>query len=310
MIWGEFFFKMLLSVCIAVYRHEPAVLLQQLAQQIEAYAGKVEVLVYDDSADSAAFYWHQTALAQYAWLQILTHTENWGRSRVRNQLLSRAEGEYVWFLDGDVTLPDVLLQTYLNRLQTYPAVYCSGLAVPADAPDNFRNFYSRKVEVKAADLRNKQPYRSFTAANFAMPRDFGKQVAFPANHAGYGHEDTHFGLQLLEATLPVRHFDLPVLHAATDNDAVFVAKTKEATENLAKLLVNDPLFERNRQHLKLIRAWEFARNLGLVFLLMPFASLYEKALRSGKRSLLMLNLFKLVVFERAYSYALAAKRRS
>lgn len=301
---------MLLSVCIAVYRHEPALLLQQLAQQLEAYAGRVEVLVYDDSADAAAFYWHQAAQAQYSWLQVLTHTKNRGRSRVRNQLLSSAKGKYVWFLDGDVTLPDGLLQAYVIRSEGKPAVYCSGLAVPADAPDNFRNFYSRKVEVKAADQRNKQPYRSFTAANFAMPRHFGAQVAFPANHAGYGHEDTHFGLQLLEAQLPIHHFDLPVLHAATDSDAAFVAKTKEATENLAKLFVNDPLFERNRQHLKLIRGWEFARNLGLVFLLMPFAKWYEKAFQSGKRSLLMLNLYKLVVFEKAYLYALAAKRRS
>lgn len=301
---------MLLSVCIAVYRHEPALLLQQLSVQIEAYAGKVEVLIYDDSADAAAFYWHATASAQYPWLQILSHAKNQGRSRVRNELLSSAKGKYVWFLDGDVTLPEGLLQAYVNSLEEQPAVHCSGLAVPADAPDNFRNFYSRKVEVKAADQRNKQPYRSFTAANFAMPRDFGAQVAFPANHAGYGHEDTHFGLQLLEAQLPIRHFDLPVLHAATDSDAAFVAKTKEATENLAKLFVNDPLFERNRQHLKLIRGWEFARNLGLVFLLMPFVQWYEKALRSGKRSLLMLNLYKLVVFEKAYLYALAAKRRS
>lgn len=301
---------MLLSVCIAVYRHEPALLLQQLSQQIEAYAGKVEVVVYDDSADAAAFYWHQAAQVQYSWLQVLTHTENRGRSRVRNQLLASAKGDYVWFLDGDVTLPEGLLQAYVNRLEEQPAVYCSGLAVPADAPDNFRNFYCRNIEVKAANLRNAKPYRSFTAANFAMPRHFGAKVAFPANHAGYGHEDTHFGLQLMEAQLPIRHFDLPVLHAATDSDAAFVAKAKEATENLAKLFVNDPLFERNRQHLKLIRGWEFARNLGLLFLLMPFAKLFEKVLQSGKRSLLMLNLYKLVVFEKAYFNALAVKRRS
>lgn len=301
---------MLLSVLIAVYQHEPAVLLEQLHEQLAAYQGQVEVLVFDDSAIPLAYAWHESYSSKYPWLKIYHHTQNLGRSRARNRLLSLAQGQFVWMLDGDVTLPQGLLKDYVEHLQSAEGVYCSGIAVPESAPDNFRNYYSRKAEVKSAIERNKQPYRSFTAANFAMPRHFVTKVGFPEGHEGYGHEDTHFGLQLLEVPYPVKHFDLPVAHAADDSDAIFIAKTREATLNLAKLFVNDPLFKRHQRYLKLIRSWELARNIGLVFFVVPWVKRLENRLSSGKRSLFWLNIYKLGLFEKAYMVELAAKTRS
>lgn len=302
---------MLLSVLIPVYRHHPASLLQQLADEIATLAlADVEVLVYDDSAESEAFDWHESALKSHSWLMIYNGSENLGRSQARNFLIQKAKGEFIWFLDGDVTLSSGTLQTYLLALREEAAVYCSGISVAENAPDNFRNRYSRQAEVKTATQRNSAPYRSFTAANFAMPRHFAERVNFPKDHRGYGHEDTHFGLQLLSHRLPVRHLDAPVWHLATDSDVVFVQKSKEATENLARLFVNDPLFERYWREIKLLRIWEMSRNLGLVFFITPFLPLIESLLTSGKASIWLLNFYKLGCFERAYLRELAAKRRS
>lgn len=303
--------EMLLSVLIPVYHYEPAALLRQLAGEISSLsAAAVEVLVYDDSAESGAFNWHESALQSYTWLHVFKDAVNLGRSGARNFLLEKAKGEFVWFLDGDVTLSPGTLPLYLNALKQESAVYCSGISVPENAPNNFRNRYSRHAEVKTADQRNRAPYRSFTAANFAMPRLFADKVKFPHNHRGYGHEDTHFGLQLLNLRLPVRHLDAPVWHAATDSDVLFVQKCKEATENLARLFVHDPLFERYRREIRLLWIWEISRNLGLVFFITPFLTLLEARLKSGESSLWLLNVYKLGCFERAYLRELAAKRRS
>jgi len=303
--------EMLLSVLIPVYRHHPAALLEQLAVEISTFAqAEVEVLVYDDSAASDAFHWHAAALSTYSWLKIYTHSVNLGRSEARNVLLSKANGAFVWFLDGDVTLSAGTLPIYLTALQQEAAVHCSGIAVPESAPNNFRNSYSRKAEVKTAAERNRAPYRSFSAANFAMPKHFAQTVKFPVTHRGYGHEDTHFGLQLLNQRLPLRHLDAPVWHAATDSDAVFVEKSKEATENLARLFVHDPLFERYWREIRLLRIWELSRNLGFVFFITPFLSLIESRLKKGQAPIWLLNVYKLGCFERAYLSELAAKRRS
>lgn len=302
---------MLLSVLIPVYRHQPAVLLQQLAAEIEAMPkGEVEVLVYDDSADTEAFHWHASWLRTCSWLKIFSDARNLGRSKSRNFLLDAAQGEYVWFLDGDVTLSTGTLSRYLSALVHEAAVYCSGIDIPTDAANNFRNRYSKRAEVKSADVRNRAPYRSFTAANFAMPRSFAEKVRFPADHEGYGHEDTHFGLQLMANALRVKHFDAPVWHAASDSDAEFVRKSREAAANLARLFVHDGLFERYWREIRLLRMWDMARNLGLMLFITPFLSLIEAKLVRGNASVWLLNVYKLGCFERAYVRELAAKRRS
>ncbi len=293
---------MLLSVLIPVYQHHPAALLETLAKQLKTQAaGEVEVLIGDDSADEAFLSWHQAYSAStHPWLRIYKYPQNLGRSKSRNFLIEKASGQYVWFLDGDVTLPDGLLTAYLEKLNDTQAVWCSGIACPQGATNNLRNWYTNQVETKEAVERNKAPYRSFSAANFAMPTAFAENVKFPESHSGYGHEDTHFGLQLLEAGYKVKHFDLAVWHASEESDQTYLAKVKDAVANLALLYRTDRLFQKHRSEIKLIRSWEPFSALGITFFVSLLTPIFEKQLLQGKRSLRVLNLYKLGWFDRFF----------
>lgn len=293
---------MLLSVLIPVYKHHPALLLQSLATQLaDLGVSEVEVLVGDDSADEAASSWHQGyASSTHPWLRLFRHPNNLGRSKARNFLMQQASGRFFWFLDGDVTLPAGLLATYLEKLQQLPAVWCSGIACEADAPDNLRNWYTRQVESKGAAERNKAPYRSFSAANFAMPAAFANQVKFPENHSGYGHEDTHFGLQLRERGLEVKHFDLPVWHVSDESDRAYLEKVRESVANLAQLYHTERLFQKHRNEIKLIRIWEPLSALGMTFFASMLTPYFERQLLHGKRSMRLLHLYKLGCFDRYF----------
>lgn len=293
---------MLLSVLIPVYKHHPARLLQELETQLADLGdGAVEVLVGDDSADEQASNWHNNySPSTHAWLRIYRHTQNLGRSKARNFLLERASGRYLWFLDGDVTLPGGLLAAYFEKLSETPAVWCSGIACPNDAVDNLRNWYTRQIETKGAAERNKAPYRSFSAANFAMPLAFAEKVKFPENHGGYGHEDTHFGLQLLEAGFQVHHFDRPVWHASDESDKVYLEKVRDSVANLALLYHTERLFQKHRGEIKLIRIWEPLSAVGFAFFASMLTPLFERQLLKGKRSLRLLNFYKLGWFDRYF----------
>ncbi len=293
---------MLLSVLIPVYKQHPARLLHDLVAQIQFFLpGEVEVLVGDDSADAAESAWHtQYPPLDFPWLHIYRHPHNLGRSKGRNFLIEQAKGRYIWFLDGDVTIQPGLLQAYVQQLTQFPAVWCSGIGCPDDAPDNLRNWYTRNVETRTADERNKAPYRSFSAANFAMPRQWAEKVRFPAAHQGYGHEDTHFGLQLLSVGIAVHHFDLPVWHGSNESDAQYLVKIKESTANLARLYRTEKLFQKHRNELRLIRSWEPLQLLGMAFFISLLSPLFEKQLLQGKRSLRLLQLYKLGCFDRYF----------
>lgn len=286
---------MLLSVLIPVYRQHPQALLAALQTQIAETGVAVEVLVLDDSAEAAAFGWH----ADYAssqLIRILSFTENLGRSAARNRLMDEAKGDFLLFLDGDMQFPEAFLSTMLPLLKA-DVLLCGGIASIADGNSSLRARYSRKVEEKSAILRNQHPYRSFSAANFCMPASWKTQHRFPVPHTGYGHEDTHFGLQLLEAKRKVLHIDCAALHTGFDADEVFVAKSREAVKNLVRLYHHDPLFQKYESEIRLIRSWQLAQSTGIVFFLTLFLAWMEGYLKAGKGSLKLFSLYKLTLFE-------------
>ncbi len=286
---------MLLSVLIPVYRQHPEALLQELQSQIKRVQLSAEVLVLDDSAEVTFFGWHNGYSAKQG-IRILSFPENLGRSAARNRLMDEAQGAFLLFLDGDMQLPADFLEKLLPHLKEDQLV-CGGIASDATANKGLRARYSRKVEEKSAETRQQHPYRSFTAANFAMPVAWKAIHRFPEPHVGYGHEDTHFGLQLQAAEQKILHIDCPALHTGFDSDEVFVNKSREAVKNLVRLYHQDPLFQKYGGEIRLIRSWRVAQATGLLFFLTPFLAWMEGYLIAGKGSLKLFSLYKLALFE-------------
>lgn len=295
-----------LSVLIPVFRYDASALLDALLSQSRELGRQVQVIVFDDSADVNYFIWHERYSADRA-VRFVTHIQNQGRSKARNQLLGLAVAPWVLFLDGDMLIPAGFLAGHFGKM-TAQSVYCSGISTELTAIEatTLRGKYSKAVEQKSATQRAKYPYRSFSAANFMMPTAWGNEIQFPEAYAGYGHEDTHFGLQLMDLKKPIQHFDLPAIHLGIDSDVVFVDKSRAAVESLVLMFIKDPLFYKNTNELKLIKAWMLLRSTGLLFFIAPFAGVLEKGLKRGKFGLNGLQLFKLAWFERYFRANAAA----
>lgn len=289
-----------LSVLIPVFKYDAGALIHDLLRQAQAANHQVEIIVFDDSAHVQDYHWH-ARFAGEARLKFMTHPHNQGRSKVRNQLLRQASAPWSLFLDGDMHIPEGFLEAYLERLGVQ-AVHCSGISTKLTSAESksLRGKYSLAVEQKTANQRAKHPYRSFTAANFMLPTAWQREIQFPEVYTGYGHEDTHFGLQLMDAKKPLHHFDWPATHLGIDSDPVFVDKTRDSVASLVNMYRKDPLFSKYTNEIMLIKAWVLFRSSGLLFFVSPFVGMLEHGLKRGKFGLFALQLFKLACFERFY----------
>lgn len=308
-----------LSVLIPVWRTRPIDLLNALWEQARGLSFPIEVWVCDDSADPNYFEWHNL-FHGHPGIRILTFSENLGRSRARNTLLKHASGIWVLWLDGDLEIPPDFLKEYQEIIKDEIAhsgdwgpVVCGGFRVDPTgtvldkqmgfwlaATDRLRYRYALKVEGAPASVRRKSPYRWIRAAHCLMPARAAQRLSFPEFLEGYGHEDTHWALQIKSLCMDVRHIDHPVEHRGIDTDAVFLEKSRQAAANLARLWRYDPLFSRYGREISMIRAHDLLQSTGLMFFLSLCAPWLERRLRrSFPISLITFAWVKLIWFDQA-----------
>jgi GT2 family glycosyltransferase len=62
-----------------------------------------------------------------------------------------------------------------------------------------------------------------------------EKVKFNEDLAGYGHEDTFFGLELFGQGLIIRHIDNPLIHLGLESASDFLEKTATGIANLHRV---------------------------------------------------------------------------
>lgn len=231
----------MLSICIPVFNFEVGSLVTDLLAQAKALHDDFEILLWDDG--STGSYRNKNQGLQELDSRIRYHelAENVGRSKIRNQLAAAAEYEWLLFLDCDAALVD---DSFLARYQVtfdkhpHPAVVCGGRIYPAQPTDPALQLhwkYGTHKESQPAIHRLKSPNASFMTNNFLVSKSIFERIQFNEALRGYGHEDTLFGWDLKSNQIQIDHIENPVCHIGLVSTAVFLAKTEEGVDNLAKL---------------------------------------------------------------------------
>lgn len=231
----------MLSICIPVFNFEVGGLVMDLLAQAKALSMDFEILLWDDG--STAAYQNKNHGLQDLDSRIQYHelAENVGRSKIRNQLAAAAQYEWLLFLDCDAALVD---DSFLARYQAtfenhaHPAVICGGRIYPTRPTDPALQLhwkYGTHKESQPAMHRLKSPNASFMTNNFLVSKSIFARIQFNETLRGYGHEDTLFGWELKSNQIQIDHIENPVCHMGLVTTAVFLAKTKEGVDNLAKL---------------------------------------------------------------------------
>lgn len=255
-----------LSVLIPVFNQDLSALAGMLREAIAQAGVEAEILLTDDASEPQ---WQEknARLASGEALQYIQLPRNVGRAAVRNRLATEARGEWLLFLDGDMELPGPdFIQKYWEQRKA-PLVIGGHRygAKPGDPELHFHWCYGSRVESKGAALRQKNPYRSFMTGNFLIRRELFQSIRFDESIAGYGHEDTLFGLEAMKRQVPVLHIDNPAIHRGLMPLEGFLQKNRQAVHNLLQIYLKE---EALRPHLLrssgLLSAFERLRSSGLL----------------------------------------------
>ncbi len=228
----------MLSILIPVYQYDVQALVRDLVRQADHLSVDWEIICLDDASDP---FWRDRnrSVSELPGVKYREAEKNLGRSRVRNRLVQLASHPYLLFMDCDsgVVRSD-FLEAYVGVLAPN-RVLCGGRVYRDTRPEEpayaLHWLYGREREEQPAEKRELQPHHAFMTNNFVAPREVLLRFPFEEALTQYGHEDTLFGQQLADADIPVKHLDNPLEHLGLERSDVFLAKAKQAIENLAFL---------------------------------------------------------------------------
>ena len=225
-----------LSVCVPIYNTDVRPLVAELCAQIDKIQeAAIDIILIDDASELRVKEINQF---EHPKVQLISLEKNVGRAKIRNLFLTHAPSDFLLFLDGDSTIQSpMFIENYKLYLDQFPEtqVLVGASRYQVAAPPinkRLRWRYSSKRESLPFSSRKENPQHSFKTNNFLVRREILEQFPFDERLHGYGHEDTLFGLQLIQNGLQVRHIDNPVWNLNLDSNAVFLEKTDNALGNL------------------------------------------------------------------------------
>lgn len=109
---------MFISVVIPTYNRRP--ILEKCLRALEQQtwdAGHYEVVVVDDGSTDGTVTWLQTETAQFPHV-VLVQQDHMGPAAARNLGVEQAQGDTIVFIDSDLVVTDIFLQSHGQALQT------------------------------------------------------------------------------------------------------------------------------------------------------------------------------------------------
>jgi glycosyltransferase involved in cell wall biosynthesis len=289
-----------LSVCIPIYNTDVRTLVDTLCLQIDQInASHIDIILIDDASASSYKTKNQFTHSK---VQLIQLAHNIGRSKIRNAFLQYSNATHLLFLDGDSTVANpFFLQNYSNYLtqhqDTSVLVGASLYQVePPPVTHRLRWTYSTNRESLDFERRSKDAHAGFKTNNFLIQRSLFEQLPFDEELSGYGHEDTIFGLQILEKNIQIRHINNPVWNLKLDTNTEFLLKTDSALSNLLWLQqrYHTPLLLTTN---KLLRYFQLANRYLLtrcaLWVLSIQTDLYRHILKTGRAPLFLFDLYRL-----------------
>lgn len=236
-----------LSILIPVHNSVCISLVHSLLQQAVSIEGlRYEILVADDGSTNEESKALNRQINKLPHCRFIERGENVGRAAIRNYLASKAQNDYLLFLDSDVRIhrPDFLLR-YLQCEKA--EVVHGGYELQPERTDSVRGNLRYRYE-ESCKLQNSvkrralHPYKSFKTSNYFIRREIMLACPFDERLRRYGYEDILMGKKFMQQQVEVKHIDNPVVLYKFDSNAIFLQKTHDALQNLVFLSNEMPGF--------------------------------------------------------------------
>lgn len=224
----------MLSILLPVYNCHCEALVTELQRQCVECGTEFEIIVADDGSSVTSYVEHNLRIERLEGVRYITRKQNVGRSAIRNFLISQAQGEWLLFIDGDLTLDN---PHFIRRyLQTKSNVVVGGIRIGGDPDiwkDNLRYRYEKAYEQKNT-LQDRQCHatKHFRTTNFLAHKDIMMEHSFDENFVQYGYEDVLFGKSLAMDHVAITHIDNPITLDFFESNSEFLDKTEQSLRTL------------------------------------------------------------------------------
>ena len=224
----------MLSILLPVYNCHCEALVTELQRQCVECGTEFEIIVADDGSSVTSYVEHNLRIERLEGVRYITRKQNVGRSAIRNFLISQARGEWLLFIDGDLTLDN---PHFIRRyLQTKSNVVVGGIRIGGDPDiwkDNLRYRYEKAYEQKNT-LQDRQCHatKHFRTTNFLAHKDIMMEHSFDENFVQYGYEDVLFGKSLAMDHVAITHIDNPITLDFFESNSEFLDKTEQSLRTL------------------------------------------------------------------------------
>lgn len=287
----------MISICIPVYNTDIRTLAALLSKMADNLTIPWEIRVLDDGSKEE-YKLLNRSIQQPGKVIYEELPVNTGRSAIRNKLAQKAQFPFILFLDADsMPVDNLFLQIYAD-MATRADVVCGGTFYDENPPETdhmLRWIYGRKREMVALSVRKKKGF-AITANNFMIRRDLLIRIPFRESIRHYGHEDTVLGYDLVQAGYPPVHIHNPVWHLGLEPSGEYLAKTRNAIENLVEIsdkIVNDARFLNDSGLLRLrkkVKDLRLVRICSLIFRILE--PLLRRHLTGPAPTLLLFDLYR------------------
>ena len=221
-----------LSILIPTYNDECYRLVKYLKQQADALEEmNYEIIVLDDGSTEISVIMDNCRISRLQNCRLIRMSKNCGRSYARNYLASKAQYEWLLFIDSDMA---ICRHDFLQRYATAEGdVVMGGVVIGDTIEGNLRALYEKTNEEEhTVEKRQQAPYQDFHTANFMIRRDIMLAHPFDQRIRYYGYEDVLLGKRLKEHGIQIQHIDNPVSFEIFESNEGFIKKTEEGLRTL------------------------------------------------------------------------------
>lgn len=283
----------MISILIPCYNYNAYDLVSRLEKECLTLGIVFEIISIDDASFSTLNEVNQK-INMLTNCKFFESKKNIGRVANRQLLSQKAQYKWLLYIDVDVKpLNDNFIKVYVNEIKKGFEVVFGGFNYKNIETNNLRYLFGQSREDVQSVIRNKNPYKYIISSNFLVKKVIFDKINKNININGYG-MDYFFGALLKENLVSINHIDNEVTHYGLDDNSKFLAKTKEALENLHYLNTNKLINKNDITILKYYRLFNF---FGLKKIISKLINIFSKSIESNLKgsnpSLFVFDLYRL-----------------
>ena len=286
----------MLSILLPVYNCHCEALVTELQRQCVESGTEFEIIVADDGSSVASYIEHNLRIERLEGVRYITRKQNVGRSAIRNFLISQAQGEWLLFIDGDLTLDN---SHFIRRyLQAKSNVVVGGIRIGGDLnrwKNNLRYRYEKAYEQQNTPQdRQCHATKHFRTTNFLAHKDIMMEHSFDENFVQYGYEDVLFGKSLAIDHIAITHIDNPITLDFFESNSEFLDKTEQSLRTLYTFRNQLKGYSQLLETAEKIKKLHLQKLVNAVYFLV--GQRIKKHLQGNNPSIFLFNVYKLMYY--------------